>query len=68
MTKKQAVDYFLEVNRPFSDYWSMQLAWADFTDTLKTDDAITERQWQVWTNPCTPETFKTFNKRFKGGE
>lgn len=28
---------------------------------------ITSRQFHIWGNPCTPETFKRFNKKFKGG-
>lgn len=67
MTKAQAVNYFTEVNKPFSDYWSMQLAWTQHIDDLKMSDAITEKQRDNWGNPCTPETFKRFNKKFKGG-
>lgn len=64
MTKQEAVKYFVEVNEPFSNYWSMQLAWTQFIDDLKMSDAITEKQRDNSGNPCTPETFKKFNYKF----
>lgn len=66
MTKQEVVKYFAETNKPFNDYWEMQLAWTQFIDNLKMSDAITEKQRNNWGNPCTPETFKNFNKKFKG--
>ncbi len=64
MTKAEAVKYFLESNKPFHDYWSMQLAWSQFVDDLEMSDAISMKQQANWDNPCTPETFKRFNKKF----
>lgn len=68
MTKPQAIAYFCEVNKPFIDYWAMQLAWSQFVDDLEMSDAISMKQQANWVNPCTPETFKRFNKKFRGGE
>lgn len=67
MTKQQATNYFLEVNNPFCDYYAMQLAWQLYIDDLCMSDAITQRQRENWTNPCTPRGFKKFNKKFTGG-
>lgn len=66
MTKKEVIRDFLECNKPFSDYWAMQETWSCIVDCLKKDGEITEKQFNTWGNPCTPETFKTFNKKFKG--
>lgn len=67
MTKSQAIKEFTTFNKPFREYWEMQLAWTIFLDSLKADKRITQRQRDcVWGNPCTPETFKTFNRKFKG--
>lgn len=66
MTFKDVVKYFAEVNKPFHDYWSMQLAWTQFIDDLKMSDAITEKQRNNWDKPCTPETFKRFNQKWYG--
>ena len=66
MTKTQAVEYFVSVNKPFHDYWAMMLAWEQFIDDLKMSDSITERQRDNWENPCTPETFKRFNNKWYG--
>ena len=68
MNKPQAIAYFCEVNKPFNDYWAMQLAWSCFVDGLERDGYISMKQQANWDNPCTPETFKRFNKKFKGGE
>jgi hypothetical protein len=68
MTKPQAVKLFTDHNRPFNDYWSMQLAWSCFVDGLERDGEITMKQQATWLNPCTPDTFKRFNKKFKGGK
>lgn len=66
MTYKKALAVFLCANRPFSDYWEMQLAWSCYVDGLHRDGMITDRQARTWDNPCTPETFKRFNKKFEG--
>lgn len=66
MTKKQALNLFTEIHKPFNDYWAMQLRWEGFTDFLCADGRVTEKQRSTWGNPCTPETFKNFNKKFKG--
>lgn len=67
MTKKEALRQFIEMNKPFNDYWEMQLAWTCYTDGLSKDRQISEKQRTTWDNPCTPETFKKFNKKFQGG-
>lgn len=67
MTFKNAVKLFVKENEPFSDYWAMQLQWSTWTDLLCKQGTITSRQFHIWGNPCTPETFKRFNKKFKGG-
>ena len=67
MTKPQAVKLFTDYNKPFHDYWTMQLAWSCFVDGLERDGHISMKQQANWDNPCTPETFKRFNKKFKGG-
>ena len=64
MTYKQAVDRFVEMCNPFNDYWSMQLAWSTYVDGLCKDRDITQRQYERWCTPCTPETFKKFNHKF----
>lgn len=66
MTFKDAVKDFMTINKPFGDYWSMQSAWACYTDALCKDGVITSRQWERWDNPCTPETFKRFNQKWYG--
>lgn len=66
MTKRNAIKDFLSLHFPFNDYWCMQYAWNCFIDGLCKDKVITQKQFQNWGNPCTPETFKKFNKKFKG--
>ena len=66
MTFKQAVEWFAREHTPYGDYWSMQLDWSCFVDYLQRDGQITERQRQNWGNPCTPETFKRFNRKWYG--
>ena len=66
MTKAQAISYFHESNKPFYDYWAMQLAWSQFVDDLEMSDVITDKQRDNWGNPCTPKTFKQFNQKFTG--
>lgn len=66
MTFKQAVDDFARENKPFGDYWSMQLAWTSYVDYLNREGIIKDWQRQNWSNPCTPETFKKFNRKYYG--
>lgn len=66
MTKSQAVKMFTEIFEPFPEYWAMQMGWTSFIDVLCAVGSITEKQCSTWGNPCTPETFKNFNKKFKG--
>jgi hypothetical protein len=62
MTRKQAVDLFTQIYPPFNDYWELQLQWTVFLDEID----ITEKQRSFWINPCTPKTFKNFNRKFRG--
>ena len=66
MTFKKAVETFASIHNGFSDYWSMQFAWSCFTDGLCKDRVITQKQWQNWGNPCTPDTFKRWNNKWYG--
>jgi len=66
MTRPQGIQQFLKNNRQFGDYWEMQLAWTLFMDCLYLQRVITQRQRDIWGNPCTPETFKKFNSKFRG--
>lgn len=66
MTKKQVINYFLNTHRPFNDYWEMQLTWEIVIDNLCKDKEITQKQRDNFGNPCSPDTFKNFNKKFKG--
>lgn len=68
MTFREAVKCFVNYNDPFSDYWSMQLKWEMYVDTLCRSGAITIKQSNKWGNPCTPETFKRFNNKFYKGD
>lgn len=66
MTFKQAVNDFISCapDGGWSDYWSMQQDWSFYVDGLCRDGVITRRQAEdVWTNPCTPETFDRWQKR-----
>lgn len=67
MTKKQVIKYFLNTQSPFNDYWKMQQTWELVLDNLCKDKEITQKQRDNFGNPCTPDTFKNFNKKFKGG-
>ena len=64
-TFKQAVDTFLDYapEGGWNDYWEMQQDWAMFTDGLVRDGTVTDRQAGNWSNPCTPETFDSWQKR-----
>lgn len=68
MTFKEAVKGFIENNEPFNNYWALQLSWSAFTDSLARDNQITEKQRCNWGNPCTPENFKRFNKKFQSAK
>lgn len=68
MTFRNAVKMFTEFNEPFNDYWAMQQQWAFWIDCLCRQGSITIKQSNNWGNPCTPETFKRFNKKFEGGQ
>ena len=65
MTYKEAKEMFIEISRPFNDYYEMQLAWSCFVDGLCRDRTITLRQYNNWSNPCTIKTFKRFNDKLK---
>lgn len=64
-TFKQAVDTFLDYapEGGWNDYWAMQLDWEAFVDGLVSDGTVTDRQAGNWSNPCTPETFNSWQKR-----
>ena len=52
MRKSEAKEIFirhLPVGR--YDYWSIEQAWASFTDALCKDGKITEKQWNNWLTP-----------------
>lgn len=65
MTFKDAVKGFSEMNEPFDNYCEMQQQWAVWIDLLCKQGTITQRQFSTWSNPCTPKTFKRFNKKIK---
>lgn len=64
-TFKQAVDSFIECapSGGWGDYWEMQQDWAAYIDGLCRDGSITQRQYDNFSNPCTPETFDRWQKR-----
>lgn len=66
MNRNDAIQGFVFDNKPFTDYWSMQLAWTCHMDWLFSENMITERQRQNWGNPCTPETFERWCKKWYG--
>lgn len=33
------------------DYWTGQLAWSEWTDSLCKDGIITQKQWSNWATP-----------------
>ena len=54
MTKREAVKLFRELvlhSIPATDKVAMRCAWNDYTDSLCKDRAITERQYNNWSNP-----------------
>ena len=66
MTFKEAEKDFVENHFRFTDYWQMQLSWSIYTDYLAKNNRITERQRCNWDNPCTPQTFKSWSKKWYG--
>ena len=65
MTKQQAIKDFVSFALPngWGDYWAMQVDWSAFIDGLCKDGAITQRQFDRWGNPCTPESFDRWQRR-----
>lgn len=61
MTFRDAVRDF-KSSGSWDDYWAMQQDWEVYVDELARDGSISERQRDTWGNPCTPETFKRWNK------
>lgn len=57
MTYKEGVKLFHETTEnkyckgSGIDYWTAQLAWAMFTDSLCKDGVITQRQYSIWATP-----------------
>lgn len=66
LKKIDVIKNFVKDHDRFSDYWSMQFAWQVYIDTLCKCHAITQRQYETWGNPCTPETFKRWSNRWYG--
>ena len=46
----------------WNDYYEMQQDWEAYKDGLERDGVITEKSRSTWGNPCTPESFKRWNK------
>lgn len=65
MTYKEAIEMFIEVSRPYNDYYEMQLAWSCFVDGLCRDKTITLHQYNNWSTPCTVKSFQRFNNKLK---
>ena len=66
MTFKEAVTDFVNIHNQFSDYWFMQECWECYKYSLARDNRITEKQRCNWDNPCTPQTFKSWSKKWYG--
>lgn len=68
MTQRDAVKMFVSSapSNGWGDYWSMQLDWSAFVDGLCRDGEITQRQFDNWGNPCSPETFGRWQRRMFG--
>ena len=66
MTFREAVRNFANFYGPYKDYWSMQQEWEFYKDSLCRCGSITIKQYNKWSNPCTPETFKDFNHKWYG--
>lgn len=60
-TFRNAVNTFKSEYGRFNDYWEMQQAWEMFKDGLARDGEITQKQFDSWGNPCTPESFNRWN-------
>lgn len=55
MTYKEAVKDFKEnyVKPGEYDYWTLQLMWATYVDSLCKDKQITQKQFNEWETPFT---------------
>ena len=53
MKKAEAIKIFKEMLPvgQWMDYWSVQLMWSEFTDSLCKNGDITQEQWNNWTTP-----------------
>lgn len=53
MTKENAWEDFKEyyLQEREYDYWTAQLMWSDYVDSLRKDGQITDRQFNNWTTP-----------------
>lgn len=52
MRKSEAKEIFVNhLSEGRYDYWSIEQAWAFFTDALCKDGKITEKQWNNWLTP-----------------
>lgn len=55
MTKREAEWEFREIYKELykagADYWTAQLAWAEFTDSLCREGRITQKQYETWKTP-----------------
>lgn len=55
MTYEQAVREFKDLYRSlyirYADYWTAQLAWAEYTDMLCKNGNITQHQYDSWSPP-----------------
>lgn len=70
MTKKEIIDYYVTQQNDrkmgrFGSYESMMIDWKDFIENLYMSDAITEKQRDSLTEPCTETGFEKFNERFE---
>lgn len=55
MNYREAVKSFKESHRELweneVDYWTAQLAWAAYTDSMCKAGEITQKQWSTWETP-----------------
>ena len=55
MTYREAVKNFKRDYRKLyikrSDYWTAQLAWADYVDGLNREGEVTDKQASAWSTP-----------------
>lgn len=61
LTFRQAVQDFKAAGQ-WNDYYEMQQDWESYKDGLERDGLISEKTRSTWGNPCTPETFKRWDK------